>query len=79
MNIDDIKSLLEKCPLVEGVSIQGDDQVVFHVIVDDPEDREECYTKCAIVDKFLSSLGIDEERIQYNDCEGYENEGSVMC
>lgn len=73
-----IVTLLSSCPLVSDVSIQGDnDQVAFIVIVDDVNDRDEVYYKCAKVDAVLLSFGVKIEQIMYNDCEELENEGAI--
>ena len=76
-SIEDFAKLLGMCPLVSDVEITEDNQLTFHVIVDDPNDADECYEKCAKVDKILMSWGISEDQLIYNDCEDCLNEGCI--
>ena len=68
---------LSECPLVEEIDLL-DDQITFHVVIPDNADEGTIYRACAKVDLILMGLGIEESQIQYNDCEGYFNEGAIF-
>lgn len=71
-------TLLSQCALVNDVEML-DDQVTFHVIVNDPSDEDECFDKGEIVTELLTQFGVDRDKIMFNDCEDYLNEGTIFC
>lgn len=69
--------LISTCPLIEDTGIQNGNEVYFHLVGVDQDDMEECSDKGHEVDKFLISIGVNEEDIMWNDCEGNYGEGMV--
>ena len=69
--------LISVCTLVSDVGIQNGNQVYFHLTNVNPDDMDECCDKGGEFTEFLISLGITDEMIVWNDCEGCYDEGMV--
>ena len=77
MNPQRLLTLISVCTLVSDVGIQNGNQVYFHLSNVDPDDMDECSDKGLEFTEFLIALGISEDDIQWNECEGCYDEGMV--
>ena len=66
--------LLKKSPLVRDVEYDSDEnRIVFHLNCSE-DDADLCFPITNKFEEFVNYLGFEA---QFNDCEGYYNEGEI--